>query len=302
MNHPDVKQQEKEVYDSIAEVFDAVWARYTARFASDLIDLMAPQSGENTLDLAGGTGAAGLKLAERLGPKGNVTIIDLSPRMLEQAKMNAVTRLLDNVTTRVMDAENLDFPDGSFDLIICSFGIMFFPDVPRALAEARRVLKPGGRIGFTVWSVPERVPFISYPSQATITRVAPAPVRLLLQVPVIGRRVLRKIMTSTGSVGYSGMRFSRPGSLEKFMREAGFQSLRRDLKGFPMHFDNFDQYWEALTQGTPAKERYSRLPPNILAEVREEVRTKLADPTTGKIYVFNEAALVLGKKPSEPRP
>lgn len=297
MTRPDIKKQEKEAYDSIAEVFDAVWARYTARFASDLIDFMAPQNGEVTLDLAGGTGAAGLKLAERLGPQGRVTIIDLSPRMLQQAEVNAATRLLDNVTTRVMDGENLDFPDRSFDLIVCSFGIMFFPNVPRALAEARRVLKPGGRIGFTVWSVPERVPFISYPSQATITRVAPAPVRLLLQVPVIGRRLLRKIMTSTGSLGYSGMRFSRPGSLEKLMREAGFQALRRELRAFPLQFDNFDQYWEALTQGTPAKERYSRLSPNILAAAREEVRAKLADPTTGKIYVFNEAALVLGKKP-----
>src|SRR5687768_15962057 len=135
MNHPDIKKQEKEVYDSIAEVFDAVWARYTARFASDLIDLMAPQSGENTLDLAGGTGAAGLKLAERLGPKGQVTTIDLSLRILEQAELNAVTRLLDNVTVRVLDAEYIDFRDGSFDFIICSFGIKFFPDVPRALAE-----------------------------------------------------------------------------------------------------------------------------------------------------------------------
>jgi ubiquinone/menaquinone biosynthesis C-methylase UbiE len=297
MTRPDIKQQEKEAYDSIAEVFDAVWARYTARFASDLIDLMAPQSGEITLDLAGGTGAAGLKLAERLGPKGRVTIIDLSPRMLQQAEVKAAARLLNNVTARVMDGENLDFPDQSFDLIVCSFGIMFFPNVPRALAEARRVLRPGGRIGFTVWSVPERVPFISYPSQATITRVAPAPVRLLLHAPIIGRRLLRKIMTSTGSLGYSGMRFSRPGSLEKIMRDAGFQSLRRELRAFPLQFDNFDHYWEALTQGTPAKERYSRLSPHILAEAREEVRAKLANPTTGKIDVFNEAALILGRKP-----
>lgn len=104
-------------------------------------------------------------------------------------------------------------------------------------------------------------------------------------------------MTSTGSLGYSGMRFSRTGSLEKIMRETGFQSLRRELRAFPLQFDDFDQYWEALTQGTPAKERYSSLSPNILAEAREEVRAKLADPATGKIYVFNEAGLILGRKP-----
>ena len=81
------------------------------------------------------------------------------------------------------------------------------------------------------------------------------------------------------------------------MSEAGFQSLLRELRAFPLQFDNFDQYWKALTQGTPAKERYSRLSTDILAAVREEVRAKLADPTTGKIDVFNEAALVFGKKP-----
>ena len=162
----EVKRRERDVYDSVAEVFANVWARYTARFAADLIDLMFPHRGESALDLAGGTGAAGLKLAEHIGKDGSVTIVDISPGMLREAEKLAAARGLSNVSTRVMDAEQLDFPDASFDLIVCSFGVMFFPNVSGAIREASRVLKPGGRIGFTVWSDPERTPFISWPATA----------------------------------------------------------------------------------------------------------------------------------------
>ena|SRR5437867_8143200 len=295
----EIKRREKEAYDAVAEVFNAVWARYTGRFAADLIDLMFPQRGEMVLDLAGGTGAAGLKLAERIGNDGRVYIIDLSPAMLHQAERNAAASGVANVITRVMDAENLDFPDSTFDLIICSFGIMFFPHVPRALSEARRVLKPGGRIGFNVWSDPERTPFIALPMKASITRVAPAAVRQLLKVPIIGKRILKRILVSRGSVGPSGLRFSAPGSLERYLARAGFQSIRRERRAYPLEFAGFDDYLEAMTKGTPGgREMAARMPPAIFAEIREELREKLVNPATGRILVYNEAAQVLAKRPA----
>ncbi len=294
----EIKRHEREVYDSVAEVFGIVWARYTARFAADLIDLMFPQKGEVAQDIAGGTGAAGLRLAERIGKDGSVFITDISPGMLRQAEKDAEARGLTSVTTRAMDAEKLEFPDRSFDLITCSFGIMFVPDVRCALAEAHRVLKPGGRIGFTVWSDPSRAPFITCPATAVITRIAPAPVRFLLKAPLIGKLVLKKILITRGAAGPSGFRFSKPGSLEKHLQRAGFHSIRRELRAYPMEFATFEDYWDAVLRGSPAGQMLNQVPAAVLEEVKAEVRSRLANPNTGALYVHNEAALVLAKKPS----
>jgi len=292
----EVKRRERDVYDSVAEVFANVWARYTARFAADLIDLMFPHRGESALDLAGGTGAAGLKLAERIGKDGSVTIVDISPGMLREAEKLAAARGLSNVSTRVMDAEQLDFPDASFDLIVCSFGVMFFPNVSGAIREASRVLKPGGRIGFTVWSDPERTPFISWPATAAIRRIAPAPVRLLLKTPGIGGPLLKWLLRTRGSAGPSGLRFSRKGSLEKHLVRAGFEPVRRELRAYPLEFASFDEFWDAMLKGTPAAEMVKRIPAQVLEQIKAEARGKLANPNTGGVYVHNEAALILAKK------
>ena len=85
----EIKRNERAGYEAVAEAFDNRLAQYTGRFAADLIDLMSPQEGEVALDIAGGTGAAGLKLAERLGPKGSMVITDLTPAMLDHAQKHA---------------------------------------------------------------------------------------------------------------------------------------------------------------------------------------------------------------------
>ena len=293
----EIKRHEMQVYDAVAEAFGSTWARYTSRFAADMIDLMFPQKGEAALDIAGGTGAAGLRLAERIGKDGSVIITDISPGMLWQAQKEAAARGLTNVSTRAMDAEKLEFPDSTFDLVTCSFGVMFFPGLRSALAEARRVLKPGGRIGFTVWSDPSRVPFITLPATAVITRFAPAPVRLLLKAPAIGRLVLRKILVTRGATGPSGFRFSKPGSLEKHLRLAGFHSARRELRAYPMEFATFENYWDAVVRGSPAGQLLNRVPAAGLEEITGELRSKLANPHTGAVYVHNEASLVLARRP-----
>jgi ubiquinone/menaquinone biosynthesis C-methylase UbiE len=298
MNADEIKRHEREAYDAVAEVFNQSMAQYSARFSRDLIDLMFPQNGEAALDIAGGTGAAGLKLAERVGKDGNVTIADISPGMLEQAQKNAVALGLSHVRTRIMDAEQLDFPEGTFDLVTCSFGVMFFPDVTRAIGEAYRVLKPGGRVGYVVWSVPERFPFFSCPMTAVLKRMAPAPIRLLLRMPGVGPALLRRLLVSKLQTGFSPARFSGRGSLERHLVSAGFGLVRRELRAYPIEFRNCEEYWNTMTRGTPARAMAARLPPKVFAEVREEVCAQMTNPTSGDIYFHNEAALVFGTKPA----
>jgi ubiquinone/menaquinone biosynthesis C-methylase UbiE len=295
-SNPSFKMQMSKGYDRIALEYDARLADYSARFCSDMIDLMYPQAGEYALDLAGGTGAAAIKMAERIGSSGTVTIVDLSPAMLEVAKQKAAARNLSNVSTRVMDAEELEYPDRSFDLITCAQAAMAFPNIKKALSEAMRVLKPGGRIGFTAWSLPARIPFLTFPSQAMIRQMAPQPVKALLHLPVLGEWLLHRIMAMRGPQGYSPVRFGRPGTLERYLTAAGFQSVRRDLRAYPIEFETFEAYWETLTQGTTM--RSMSVPADVLEAVRTEIRPLMANPANGKVLLINEVALILARKPA----
>jgi SAM-dependent methyltransferase len=103
------------------------------------------------LDLASGTGEPALSLAPLVLPDGTVTATDLLPEMLSLTEEQARDRGYDNVRCQVADVGNLPFADASFDRVTCRFGVMFFPDLPRALREVRRVLRPGGRAVFTAW-------------------------------------------------------------------------------------------------------------------------------------------------------
>jgi SAM-dependent methyltransferase len=101
--------------------------------------------GEAVLDVACGTGALTLAAAEAAGPEGHVVGLDLNPAMLAVARRNS-----DRIAWREGAAERLPFPDGSFDAVVSQFGMMFFDDRPRALAEMIRVLRPGGRLAVAV--------------------------------------------------------------------------------------------------------------------------------------------------------
>jgi ubiquinone/menaquinone biosynthesis C-methylase UbiE len=294
----EIKRSEKAGYDSVAEAFDGGLARYSARFAADLIDLLFPQKLDSAIDVAGGTGAAGLRLAERIGPEGSVTIVDISEGVLQIAARNADRRRLPNIRTAAMDAENLDFPDSSFDILTCCFGIMFFPDPAEAVREAFRVLKPGGRAGFVVWSIPERFPMFAVPMSAVLDRMAPLPLRLAFALPLAGPPLRRRILTGRTPAGFSPCRFSRPGSLESLLSRSGFSRIRRELRAFPLEFAGPDEYWRDVFDATPAGQSANNLPPAVLNHVKREVRRALVDPRTGRILMFNEAALVLATKPA----
>ena len=127
-------------------------------------------AGHRVLDVATGTGLAAEAALAIVGSAGHVTATDISAQMAERARerLNGAP----NTTVRVEDGQALDLPDDSFDAVICSLGLMFFPDPARGLAEFRRVLRPGGRAAASVNTVPER----SYSTriQSIIARYVPS--------------------------------------------------------------------------------------------------------------------------------
>jgi ubiquinone/menaquinone biosynthesis C-methylase UbiE len=126
-------------------------AEMARRLNEPLLELVGIAAGQHALDLACGAGEPALTIAELVGPEGRVTATDLAEGMLAGAKRRAAERGLGNIGFEIADAESLPFPNAGIDRVTCRFGLMFFPDKPKALAECLRVLKPGGRAGFMVW-------------------------------------------------------------------------------------------------------------------------------------------------------
>ena len=128
-----------------------------------MLDLAAIGPGDRVLDLATGAGEPALTIAERVGPTGYVLATDIAPNILAFAAQAAADRGLTNLETRVMDGEHLELADDSFDVVTSRVGLIYFPNQQGALAETRRVLKPGGRVAAIVYTTPERNPFFSIP-------------------------------------------------------------------------------------------------------------------------------------------
>ena len=123
--------------------------------------------GERVLDVAAGSGNAALAAARRGAA---VIATDFVPQLLQAAARRAQAEGLD-LQTREADAQALPFPDGAFDVVLSTFGVMFAPDQSQAAAELLRVCRPGGRIGLTAWTPGS----VMAATQATAARFAPFP-------------------------------------------------------------------------------------------------------------------------------
>lgn len=161
-----------------ADSVPAMYDRYLGpllfeQYARDLATRLTANSElavRRVLEVAAGTGILTEQLAGLLPPEATLVATDLNPPMLAVARR----RLQDHpsrarIDWREADATTLPFADGSFDTVVCQFGIMFFPDKPRAARETHRVLAPGGRWLFNVWGRLEENP-IQRIAHETITR------------------------------------------------------------------------------------------------------------------------------------
>jgi len=117
-------------------------------YAGDLADRLRSRPISRLLEIAAGTGVVTRALASALPQSVSIVATDLNQAMLDHASAVGTKR---PVEWRQADAMQLPFRDGTFDAVVCQFGVMFFPEKRKAFAEARRVLRPGGVFIFNVW-------------------------------------------------------------------------------------------------------------------------------------------------------
>ena len=128
-----------------------------------MLDMAGISSGHRVLDVAAGAGDQTLQTARRVGPTGYVLATDISANILAFAAQNARKAGHVNVEIKVLDGEELDVPEGTFDAVISRVGLIYFPDQQKALAGMKRALKPGGRIAAIVYGTAESNKFFSIP-------------------------------------------------------------------------------------------------------------------------------------------
>ena len=138
-----LKIRQREMWASFAPA-----ATFTVPVAANLVKFAGITAGEKVLDVATGTGVVAITAA-RAGAQ--ATGLDLTPELLEHARENARVAGTEQIVWTEGDAESLPYPDASFDVVVSQFGHMFAPRPEIAIAEMRRVLKPGGRVAFATW-------------------------------------------------------------------------------------------------------------------------------------------------------
>ena len=186
-----------------------------------LVRELAPKPGETILELAAGPGDTGFAAAALLGNEGQLISTDFSSEMTEVARRRGRELGLLNVEYRTMDAERLELEDDSVDGVICRFGFMLMSDTEAALAETRRVLRPGGRLVLATWRGPERNPWVA-----------------------IGGRILTaRGFMPPNEPGAPGMfTMSDDGRVESLLAAAGFTDVLIDDVPVRMPYGDVDEY------------------------------------------------------------
>jgi ubiquinone/menaquinone biosynthesis C-methylase UbiE len=155
---PDTIQELRRTSYQISQAIAPGWERWRARLENAaapvrewMIRQLGPQPGDTLLELAAGAGDTGFEAAAIAGEAGRLISTDFSPAMVAVARRRAAELGLGNVGFRVIDAGRTGLGTHSVDGVLCRFGYMLMADPAAALAESRRVLRPGGRLVLAVW-------------------------------------------------------------------------------------------------------------------------------------------------------
>lgn len=237
--------------------------RFGAPVSEWMLDAVALQPGERVLELAAGLGETGMLAAEQVAPGGGVIVSDHAAAMLEGARARAQELGLDNVEFQVFGAEWIDLPLASVDVVLCRWGYMLLADPAAALAETRRVLRPGGRVALAVWDAIAHNPWASLPILELIERgLAPVP------APDSGWQP-------------GPFALGDPERVRELLADAGFTEIDVQAVDLVQSYDTFEEVWETMLDINQVFHDavLSRPEPEI-AEIRAGMAARFAPYTT----------------------
>jgi len=230
MSEDEFQKASRAVWEKMAQGWDDnrdyMWAT-SKPVGMWLVEKLTPQAGQTLLELAAGLGDTGFVAAKLLGPGGRLISTDFAPEMVKRAEQWAAELGVDNAQFRVLNAEDMDLESGSVDGVLCRWGYMLMGDPAAALRETRRVLRPGGRLAFSVFAGPEENPWAAVPAKALIDAG-------LMAAP------------SPGKPGILALGSKE--RLKTLVAEAGFAECSIEEVPLTWRYESFDHYWRFLTE------------------------------------------------------
>jgi ubiquinone/menaquinone biosynthesis C-methylase UbiE len=217
-----MKTTDKLFAGSIPELYDRFFVPLIfAPYARDLAALVARVAPEDLLETAAGTGVLTRAIASRLPVHTRIVATDLNQPMLDHAAAKQPDH--NRVTWRQADALALPFADRTFDVVVCQFGAMFFPDKVAGYKEARRVLKPGGHFFFNVWDRISENEFADVVTDALSGLFPQDPPRFMARTPH-GYHDADKIRGELTAAGFANVSVETVGHISKAAspRDAAF--------------------------------------------------------------------------------
>jgi ubiquinone/menaquinone biosynthesis C-methylase UbiE len=237
---------------SIASLYDKyLGPPIFAPYAEDLAQRLAALDAGRVLETAAGTGIVTRALTRVLPDSVEIVATDLNQPMIDHA---AAQISAGRVTWQQANAQSLPFPDGAFDVVVCQFGAMFFPDKRQAYREARRVLKPGGRFIFNVWDKLEYNDFAALVTAAAADVFPDDPPRFLARTPY-GYHDKDAIIADLRSAGFANV------ATETLTRRSVAPSCRDPAIGF--------------CEGTPLRGEIEARDADRLAEVTDAAAARI---------------------------
>lgn len=275
-----IKNEQRRAWEENAPGWRRHWGvrEALAPVTDALFEMADLKEGQWVLDVATGIGEPALSVARRVGPTGKVVGIDLAPRMIEYAGERARAEGLKNASFHVLDAEELlDWPEASYDAALCRFGLVYLPELARALRGIHHVLTPRAPFASAVWAAPERVPFIQL-AKETIHRVTglPGPAPGMPHAFALAER----------------------GRLEQALSSAGFEQIRGERVTVVIELASAAEYVEVMRETT----RLGALVDDKAPEKKDEAWAALAEAAgafadaTGKLSFPCDATCVVGHR------